>query len=104
MIVSARRELARYTQPTDPGRSTSQIVKTDIFSLSRNPLYLGTAIVFLDSALALNMLWTFIMLLGALVLCHYILILPEEKYLATKFGKEYEDYRATVWRWFGRNK
>ena len=104
IVVSARRELARFAQPTDPGRPTSQIVQTGIFSVSRNPLYLGTVIVLLGIALAFNMLWSLITLLGALVLCHYVLIFPEEKYLAAKFGQAYEAYRMTVWRWLGRSQ
>lgn len=37
LIILARRELARYRQPTDPGRPTSQVVTTGVFSISRNP-------------------------------------------------------------------
>ena len=43
-----------------------------------------------------------VMLLASIVLCHYILIIPEEQYLAAKFGKEYEEYVASVHRWLGR--
>lgn len=102
IVVSARREFARYGQPTDPGRPTSRIVKTGVFSVSRNPLYLGGIIALLGLALALNVLWVLVALLVSIVLCHYILIVPEEQYLAAKFGQEYEDYLSSVHRWFGR--
>ena len=46
--------------------------------------------------------WILILLLPALVLCHYVLIVPEERYLAAKFGAEYQAYAATVHRWLGR--
>ena len=101
-IVLARREFAHYRQPTDPGQPTSKIVKTGVFSISRNPLYLGGVIVFLGIALLLNMLWALITLLLSTILCLYVLIMPEEKYLAAKFGREYKDYTATVHRWLGR--
>ena len=101
-IVLARREFAHYRQPTDPGQPTSKIVKTGVFSISRNPLYLGGVIVFLGIALLLNMLWALITLLLSTILCLYVLIIPEEKYLAAKFGREYKDYTATVHRWLGR--
>jgi protein-S-isoprenylcysteine O-methyltransferase Ste14 len=104
LIVLARREFARYRQPTDPGQPTSKVVKTGVFSISRNPLYLGSVIVFLGTALALNILWTLVTLLASIILCIYILIIPEEKYLAAKFGAEYKDYAATVHRWFGRKR
>jgi protein-S-isoprenylcysteine O-methyltransferase Ste14 len=102
IIVLARREFARYGQPTDPGHSTSQVVKTGVFAVSRNPLYLGSALLFFGLALALNVLWAVAALLVSIVLCHYILIVPEEKYLTAKFGEEYQEYTTTVRRWLGR--
>jgi protein-S-isoprenylcysteine O-methyltransferase Ste14 len=102
LVVLARREFARFSQPTDPGHPTSKVVKTGVFARSRNPLYLGGALVFFGAALALNMLWTLILLLLSIVLCHYVLIIPEEQYLAAKFGDEYKEYTASVHRWLGR--
>ncbi len=102
VIVAARREFARYKQPTDPGQPTSQMVKTGIFSISRNPLYLGSMLLLAGLGLALRMPWTLLMLLPSLLLCHFVLIAPEETYLAAKFGAEYRDYVATVRRWLGR--
>ena len=101
-IVLARRELAQYGQPTDPGHPTSKVVKTGVFAISRNPLYLGGSILLLGIALMLNTLWAIVMLLLSIIICHYVLILPEERYLARKFGNEYEEYIASVSRWLGR--
>jgi len=102
LIVLARRELAHFRQPTDPGQPTSKVVKTGVFSISRNPLYLASVTVFLGIALTLNILWALITLLASVVLCHHVLIIPEEKYLAARFGKEYEEYATAVHRWLGR--
>ena len=102
LIVLARREFAHFGQPTDPGHPTSKILQTGVFAISRNPLYLACVIVFFGIALTLNIFWAFVTLLASVVLCHYILIIPEEKYLAAKFGKEYKDYVASVHRWLGR--
>ncbi len=101
-IVLARREFAYFSQPTDPGRPTSKVVKTGVFAISRNPLYLGSVFVFWGLALALNMLWALVMLLLSIVICLYVLIIPEEQYLAAKFGEEYKEYTASVHRWLGR--
>lgn len=101
-IVLARREFAHYRQPTDPGHPTSKVVKTGVFSISRNPLYLGSVIVFLGIALTLNILWTLVTLLLSIIICLYVLIIPEEHYLAAKFGEEYKEYIASVHRWLGR--
>jgi protein-S-isoprenylcysteine O-methyltransferase Ste14 len=101
-IVLARREFAFFSQPTDPGYPTSKIVRTGVFAISRNPLYLASVIVFLGLAMALNMLWAVVMLPLSIIICHYVLIIPEEQYLATKFGEEYKEYAASVHRWLGR--
>lgn len=102
LVVMARQEFSKYSQPTDPGRPTGQIVTTGIFSVSRNPLYLGGIFVLAGISLALDLPWAFILLIPSIVACHYILILPEERYLSAKFGEPYRIYMATVQRWIGR--
>ncbi len=101
-IVLARRAFAQFRQPTDPGQPTSQVITTGVFAISRNPLYLGAALLFFGVALMMNVLWTLATLLASMVVCHYVLIMPEEKYLAAKFGEAYEAYTAIVRRWLGR--
>ncbi len=102
LVSLARREFAAFHQPTDPGQATSKIITTGVFAVSRNPLYLGAVLVILGLALAFNLLWAILMLLPSLVLSHYVLILPEERYLNAKFGEEYKAYTASVERWYGR--
>jgi len=104
LVVLARREFARFGQPTDPGQPTSNVVTTGVFSFSRNPLYLGGVCVLAGIALVFNLPWVLVLLLPALVACHYILIAPEEKYLAARFGQEYIVYAASVHRWLGRRR
>ncbi len=101
-VVLARREFARQGQRMDPGHPTGRIVKAGVFSISRNPLYLGVAIALAGFALALDIPWVLFSLAPALIACHYVLIAPEERYLAEKFGDEYRDYRRSVRRWLGR--
>jgi protein-S-isoprenylcysteine O-methyltransferase Ste14 len=101
-IVLARRELRHYKQPTDPGHPTHQLVQTGVFAHSRNPIYLGCALVLCGIALATQSVWIVGSLVVSIVGCHYILIVPEERYLAAKFGPTYRDYTAAVRRWYGR--
>ncbi len=101
-IILARRELTRQGQPTDPGRPTSRVVTTGVFSVSRNPLYLGVVCFSAGISLAVNLPWVLVLLLPSLVASHYVLIAREERYLAGKFGEEYRAYAATVHRWVGR--
>ena len=101
-IVLTRREFSHYDQTTDPGHPTSKVIKTGVFSISRNPLYLGSVIMFLGIALVISTYWALLVLLISIIVCHYILIIPEEKYLAAKFGVEYKEYTESVHRWLGR--
>ncbi|MHB8136494.1 MAG: methyltransferase family protein [Anaerolineaceae bacterium] len=102
LVSLARREFARLDQPTDPGLMTNKIITTDVFSFSRNPLYLGGFLFLTGIALVFRITWALILLVPAGVACHIILIMPEEKYLAARFGGQYLEYMATVHRWIGR--
>jgi protein-S-isoprenylcysteine O-methyltransferase Ste14 len=104
LVVFTRREFAHHKQPTDPGNPTSKIITTSVFSISRNPLYLGGIFAIAGIALFCNWPWVLLLLIPAIVACYYILIEPEEKYLASKFGNEYLLYTASVYRWIGRGK
>jgi protein-S-isoprenylcysteine O-methyltransferase Ste14 len=102
-IIFARREFTRHGQPTDPGHPTTSIVTESVYSLSRNPIYLGAASFLIGIDLAVDLPWGLILLLPSLVACHYILIKPEERYLVARFGDEYRSYANKVHRWIGRS-
>jgi protein-S-isoprenylcysteine O-methyltransferase Ste14 len=102
LVVFARREFALHGQPTDPGLPTSKIVTTGVFSISRNPLYLGGVCFLAGIAIVVNWPWVLFLLPPSIIACHYLLIAPEERYLADKFGNEYLAYTAQVHRWIGR--
>lgn len=102
LVVLTRQEFAQYGQPTDPGLATSKLITTGVFSYSQNPLYLGGIVFLVGISLIFHMIWGLILLVPSMVACHYILVLPEEKYLVEKFGEQYREYRVTVHRWVGR--
>jgi protein-S-isoprenylcysteine O-methyltransferase Ste14 len=102
LMSATRRELARYRQPTDPGQPTRALVTTGVFTVSRNPMYLGASFFVVGIALAFKLGWLLILLVPTLMACQIILIAPEERYLAAKFGAEYQAYAASVRRLLGR--
>jgi len=104
LIVFARQELRKHRQPTDPGHPTTQLVTSGVFSISRNPLYLGGISILFGIALAFSLPWVIIFILPTLIAGHYILILPEERYLANIFAEEYSSYTLSVRRWIGRSQ
>ena len=66
----------------------------------------GSAVItkLVGTGLTLNWMWVLVFLLPSLIACHYVLIVPEEKYLVAKFGKEYHMYATRVHRWIGRSQ
>ncbi len=102
LIILARREFAKSGQPTDPGRPTTNIVTSGVFSISRNPLYLGATLLVAGIGLTFNLPWVLIILVLSLIACHFVLIAPEERYLTARFGEEYRQYTESVHRWIGR--
>jgi protein-S-isoprenylcysteine O-methyltransferase Ste14 len=84
--------------PLHPDKA-SRLVTGGIYRVSRNPMYLGFALLLLAWAVFLASPW---MLLGVPAFMLYIgrfQIQPEERALETLFGQEFRDYRAQVRRW-----
>jgi len=46
-----------------------------------------------------SIFWILVMLVVSMIICHYVLIIPAEDYLLSKFGEEDRNYTATVHRW-----
>jgi protein-S-isoprenylcysteine O-methyltransferase Ste14 len=82
-----------------PGGATRVVLDRGPFRFSRNPLYVG--LILLDVALALlwPSVWALILVPVGIALLYWGAIAPEEKYLSTKFGADYDDYRRRVRRW-----
>jgi len=82
-----------------PGGATRVVLERGPFRLSRNPLYVG--LIVLDVALALlwPSAWALIAVPVGIGLLFWGAVAPEERYLSSKFGAEYDDYRRRVRRW-----
>lgn len=80
-------------------QSTSSIVDSGIYRVTRNPMYVGLVFLLCAWAVFLGPWWA---LPGPLAFAAYIgrfQIAPEEKALAALFGAEYLSYKAKVRRW-----
>ena len=69
------------------------------FRYSRNPGYLGWAVLYLGAMFWLNSLWPLALLPLVIFAVQGYAIHREERYLETKFGDEYRNYKARVRRW-----
>jgi protein-S-isoprenylcysteine O-methyltransferase Ste14 len=85
--------------PVDPREAPTAIATGGPFARSRNPGYLGMALLYTGLSLAANRRWPLVALPGVLVAVDRGVVRREEAYLAERFGAEYEDYRRRVRRW-----
>lgn len=102
LMVAAAVQMALARTTVIPRRTPAALVTAGLFSLSRNPIYLGDALIllgailWLDAVLALPLLITFIWLIDARF------IRDEESRLTAAFGPEFDLWAARTRRWFGR--
>ena len=90
---------AHTTIHPEAPQKTSTLVTTGVYRLTRNPMYLGMAIVLVGWAAWLA---SPVALVGVGAFALYIYrfqIRPEEAVLAAKFGRAYAAYREQVRRW-----
>jgi len=96
--VAGVRRAKTTLNPFKPGTASS-LVTSGIYRFTRNPMYLGLALVLLAWAVFLSSAWS---LLGPLVFILYMTrfqIMPEERALSGIFGATYSQYQAKVRRW-----
>lgn len=76
------------------GQRAHRLNTDGMYSVVRNPLYLGNFIVILGILISIKTWW--FVLLGSLAYCLYIerIIATEESYLTEKFGREYTDWAS----------
>lgn len=78
---------------------TAALVSTGVYSFTRNPMYLGMALVLVAWAVYLSAVGTVI---GPLLFIWYITqfqIIPEERVLDGLFGESFAEYKKRVRRW-----
>lgn len=96
-VVSFRR--AKTTvNPMKPNSTTSLII-SGIYKYTRNPMYLGLALVLLGWAVFLSNLVALALLPVFVVYMNRFQIMPEERALASLFPHEYPAYQVKVRRW-----
>lgn len=92
-------QMRRAKTNIEPWKPTTKILDTGFYGYSRNPIYLGMILLYLAVSCFANYVWFLLFLPICLLIIHFGVILREEKYLESKFGDEYLDYKKRVRRW-----
>jgi protein-S-isoprenylcysteine O-methyltransferase Ste14 len=97
--LKANKEFSRVGTDDRFAAPTSAIVTTGSNARVRNPMYVGLVLIYLGIVLTVNAAWPLVGLPVLVLWLHFGVIRREEGYLATRFGEEYLDYKASVPRW-----
>jgi protein-S-isoprenylcysteine O-methyltransferase Ste14 len=92
------RDAKTTINPLQP-RSSSSLVVVGVYRLSRNPMYLGMALVALSSVLYYGSAWCLLVLFAFVAFITRYQIIPEERAMQDLFGEEFETYKALTRRW-----
>lgn len=84
--------------PTKPSKASS-LVTSGIYTYTRNPMYLGMALILLGGIIRIGNPTTIIGLMFFVWYLTQFQIKPEEDALVDLFGDEYRDYCRRVRRW-----
>ena len=89
----------RTGQDPKPWKSTPEIISTGVYRITRNPMYVGMALLQIAIGVGLENWWIIVLVPAALAIVHATAVRHEEAYLERKFGDEFTRYQATVRRW-----
>lgn len=96
-VVSFRR--AKTTvNPLKP-ETASSLVASGVFRYSRNPMYLGFALILVAWAAFLSSPIALLGVVGFVLYINRFQIAPEERALMSLFGQEFVEYKLRVRRW-----
>ena len=99
LIVLAATEFRRHRTTIVPHREAERLIRSGIFTRSRNPIYLGDSLILAglilrwDAVLALPLVPVFVWIIEKRF------ILPEEDRLRRKFRMDYAQYCEKTRRW-----
>jgi protein-S-isoprenylcysteine O-methyltransferase Ste14 len=100
LIVAAAGRFSSTGQKPAPWTPTPQIINDGIYRYTRNPMYVGMALLQAALGLGVSSLWIVLMVPASAAAVYLTAIRPEENYLTEKFGEGYLSYKRTVRRWF----
>jgi protein-S-isoprenylcysteine O-methyltransferase Ste14 len=99
IFIPAFASFVKTQTPLAPNRPVNQLFDSGIYGLTRNPLYIASALVYLSISFAANSWWMLVLLVPVIVYIDVGVVRREEQYLSRRFGAQYGTYQKRVRRW-----
>lgn len=99
LLIWARVHFHRQSAEIHTFRAPTGLVTDGPFRFSRNPMYLGFALLLLAGAFWVNTWCALLVPAAFLVVCTFWYIPHEERVLRQTFGEDYENYAWATRRW-----
>jgi protein-S-isoprenylcysteine O-methyltransferase Ste14 len=99
LMVSSIGNFRRSGTSIVPIRPATALVISGPYRFTRNPMYVGMAVLTVALGIFMNSGWPILLLMPVLIAVRVFVIAPEERYLIRRFGASYVDYTARVRRW-----
>jgi protein-S-isoprenylcysteine O-methyltransferase Ste14 len=98
-LMGKARDLFRKHQTTLKIEKSNHMVKEGVFSKTRNPMYMGMAILIFGFSILSKNIFALFLPLFFMAAVRLIFIKREEKLMFETFGKDYLEYKKEVRRW-----
>jgi protein-S-isoprenylcysteine O-methyltransferase Ste14 len=82
-----------------PHKPSSSLVIVGPYRVTRNPMYVSLALLYVSFGFLLSIAWAFVVLPAVIFIVNIYVIRREESYLESKFGEQYRVYKKQVRRW-----
>jgi protein-S-isoprenylcysteine O-methyltransferase Ste14 len=99
LALSAVRIFVKRKTTFRPGDTSTSLVTEGPFRFTRNPMYLGMALLLTGLAIGLGSLSPWLLLPLFIATISINIIPAEEAMLSEAFGPQYSDYQSRVRRW-----
>ncbi|WP_419211799.1 methyltransferase family protein [Maribacter sp. X9] len=102
LMIIALIQFYRARTTIDPSKpiKTAKLVTNGVYTFSRNPMYLAMLLLLLALGVALGNAFNTLIAAGFVAYMNHFQIVPEERFLLEKFGREYKEYCTLTRRWF----
>jgi len=80
-------------------KPATSLQTTGIYSISRNPMYVGLMNLYIGLSFIIGNWWNFILFPALILFIQIVVIRKEEKYLEREFGTLFLQYKQKVRRW-----